>query len=140
MLSDDELALWHMWKRATESVRAEVAADIAAETGLSDPDFGVLSRVEELGGGRLRQARLADSIGFHRSRLSHHLTRMESRGLISREAVGNGVDVVITKAGSAALKRARPVHAAAVRRHLLEPLSASQTDALRTILERLADR
>ncbi|WP_416069849.1 MarR family transcriptional regulator [Streptomyces sp. AK02-01A] len=84
------------------------------------PDFGVLTRVVETGGGRLRQSRLAELMGVHRSRLSHHLTRMEERGLITRERAVGGVDVVVTDDGRRATERARPVHAAAVRRHLVD--------------------
>src|SRR5580704_15829308 len=90
-LSRDEMALWHAWKQASETVRARVAADIATQTGLSDPDFGVLTRVAEDGGGRMRQNQLAASMGYHRSRLSHHLSRMRERGLIATEAAGGGV-------------------------------------------------
>lgn len=138
-LTDEEMALWIEWKRASENVRAAVAADIQEATGLSDPDFGVLTRVVELGGGQLRQNQLADSMGWHRSRLSHHLSRMEQRGLVQRQdATGGGVDVLVTDAGRAAVIGARPVHAEAVRRHLLEPLAPEQLEALRTILPALA--
>jgi DNA-binding MarR family transcriptional regulator len=139
-LTTAELELWHAWKRAAENVRALVAADITAATGLSDPDFGVLTRVVEIGGGRMRQAQLAESMGYHRSRLSHHLSRMEERGLVTREAAspGGGVDVVATASGTAAATAARPVHAAAVRQHLLAPLADCDREAVRSALERLA--
>ena len=135
-LGPDELALWHAWKRAVERVRTRVAADITAETGLSDPDFTVLTRVAE-DDGRIRQNQLADWMGYHRSRLSHHLSRMEERGLVTRQQASVGVDVLITDAGLAAVTQARPVHAAAVRRHLLDPLSGIDREALRTSLELL---
>jgi DNA-binding MarR family transcriptional regulator len=138
LLTPDEMELWHAWKAAADAVLARVAADVTAETGLSGPDFAVLTRVAELGEGRLRQNRLAASTGFHRSRLSHHLARMEERALITREPADGGVDVLITEAGRAAVGKARPVHAAAVRRHLLEPLAGLDQAALRSALERLA--
>lgn len=139
-LTPDELELWHAWKLATESVRRSVAADIMAATGLSDPDFGVLTRVVELGGGRMRQNQLAESMGYHRSRLSHQLSRMADRGLVTREPAseGGGVDVIATADGAAAVAVARPAHAAAVRRHLLEPLAGGDQAAFRAALDRLA--
>jgi DNA-binding MarR family transcriptional regulator len=141
-LTPAELDLWHAWKLAAESVRTQVAADIMAATGLSDPDFGVLTRVVEVGGGRMRQSELAESMGYHRSRLSHHLTRMEDRGLVAREpaAAGGGVDVVATEIGVAAVADARPAHAVAVRRHLLEPLVGCDLGAFRAAVDRLAVR
>jgi DNA-binding MarR family transcriptional regulator len=135
---DDEMTLWHAWKRATETVRTRVAADITAATGLSDPDFAVLTRVVEIGGGRMRQNELAESMGFHRSRLSHHLARMRDRGLVVTESAGgNGVDVIATEQGQALARQARPVHAAAVRRHLVEPLQGLDIGNFRQAVERL---
>jgi DNA-binding MarR family transcriptional regulator len=139
-LTPDELRLWHAWKRASDAVRARVGEEITAETGLSDPDFGVLSRLEDLGHGRLRQNELAASMGWHRSRLSHQLTRMEERGLIDREDVQRGVQVsvVITEAGRTAIATARPVHATAVRRHLAAHVPADQLPQFIAALESLA--
>jgi DNA-binding MarR family transcriptional regulator len=138
-LTDDEMALWTAWKLASEAVRAGVVADIQESTGLSEPDFGVLTRVVELGGGHLRQSQLADSMGWHRSRLSHHLSRMEQRGLITRQdAAEGGVDVLVTDTGRDTVAVARPIHAEAVRRHLLEPLAPEQLESLRALLPKLA--
>jgi DNA-binding MarR family transcriptional regulator len=136
-LSSDELELWHAWKSAAEIVRSRVVEDVSASTGLSDPDFGVLTRVVEDGGGRMRQNQLADSMGYHRSRLSHHLSRMEQRGLITRRPSGGGVEVVVTDAGRAAVDRARPVHAEAVRRHLIDRLTPADRTALLAMLGQL---
>ena len=137
-LTPDDLALWHAWKRAAETVRTRVASDITAETGLSDPDFAVLTRVAELGDGVLRQNQLAESMGYHRSRLSHHLSRMEERGLVTRRQAGIGVEVVITEAGRTVVELARPAHAAAVRRHLLDPLADTDRAQFLADLELLA--
>jgi DNA-binding MarR family transcriptional regulator len=139
-LDKNETELWAAWKGAAEEIHGKVAADITAETGLSDPDFGVLTRLVELGNGRLRQSDLARSMGWHRSRLSHHLTRMEQRDLLRRrDSPDGGVEVEVTPAGRSAAIAARPVHAAAVRRHLVEPLSRRERDSLRAILGRLSD-
>src|SRR5579875_3484501 len=137
-LSPEEMALWHALKQGSEAVRSRIMADITAATGLSDPDFAVLTRVTEDGGGRIRQNELAAMTGFHRSRLSHQLTRMRERGLITQEPAGGGVEVVVTGHGRDLVRKARPVHAAGVRRHLLAPLRDLDVDALRIALERLA--
>ena len=137
-LTDTELWLWHAWKLAAENVRTRIAADITAATGLSDPDFGVLTRVSDTGRGRIRQNQLAESMGYHRSRLSHHLTRMEERGLITREPAAGGVDVVITDSGREAVRQARPVHAAAVRQYLIGPVQDTDWASFGQVLERLA--
>lgn len=136
-LDEVEMALWTEWKRASELVRARIVEEITAATGLSDPDFGVLTRVIEIGGGAMRQNQLAESMGYHRSRLSHHLSRMEERGLVTRRRVGNGVEVCATDSARRLAKEARPIHASAVRRHLLQRMTASERRAFQSILQKL---
>jgi DNA-binding MarR family transcriptional regulator len=137
LLNKTEASLWGSWKQASDLVRARIVEEISAQTGLSDPDFGVLTRVVEDGRGGMRQNQLAESMGYHRSRLSHHLTRMEERGLVARRQSGDGVEVVVTDEGRELVALARPIHAAAVRRYLLGPLGADDQRALAVILEKL---
>ncbi|QUQ65983.1 MarR family winged helix-turn-helix transcriptional regulator [Kutzneria sp. CA-103260] len=145
LLTEDELRFWHAWKHASETVRARVAEDISAATGLSDADFGILTRLVDLGegsqgGGSLRQNELAASLGWHRSRLSHQLTRMEQRDLIRRDPADGGVVVTITDRGTADVAAARPVHAAAVREHLLDFVPPRQAGEIAALLGVIADR
>lgn len=138
LLDEHEQQLWQAWKAAADRVRQNVADEIKAETGLSDPDFGILTRLVDLGDGQLRQNELGASMQWHRSRLSHQLTRMEQRGLLSRSDVGGGVLVRITPHGSELVRTARPVHAAAVRRHLVTPTRGIDQSVLLQTLARLA--
>ena len=127
LLSPQELRVWHAFKLMGEDVLARVGRDIAEATGLSGPDFGVLSRLAALGKGEMRQQRLAEVMDWDKSRLSHQLTRMQERDLIERrEAEKRIVLVVITPYGREKLNAARPVHAESVRRNLLSRLSAEQ--------------
>jgi DNA-binding MarR family transcriptional regulator len=137
-LSRDERDFWFAWKRVHEIVRARIAEDINAATGLSDPDTAILIRLEDASS-TLRQSKLAEALGWDRTRLSHHLTRMQDRGLLSRSKAGNGVDVTISPLGRDAVESFRPLHAAAVRRYLIDPLSPADFDRLYAILVRLAE-
>ena len=132
-----ESSLWFAWKRAHELVRTAVIEEVTAATGLSDPDVGILLRLD-VAGGSLRQSEIAAALGWDRTRLSHQLTRMEDRGLVARRRTSSGVRVDISDAGKEAAAAARPVHAAAVRRHLAEPLTPGQSAMLREILELLS--
>jgi DNA-binding MarR family transcriptional regulator len=110
---------------------ARVTHDVTEGTGLSGPDFAVLKRLVELGRGEMRQQDLATSMRWDKSRLSHHLTRMETRKLIRRKrSADKGVDVLLTPEGDRQFSAARPVFAQSVRKHLLWRLSASQRKAL----------
>lgn len=137
-LSDEEIRLWHAWKRASESVRGLVAQDLTDRAGLSDPDYAILSRVADAGGA-VRQNELGSALAWHRSRLSHQLTRMEERGLVSRRPIDAGVEVLLTADGQKAIASARPVHAESVRKHLTGVLPQRQADALRHALESIVE-
>jgi len=137
-LTEQERRLWHAWKTATDTVRQRVADDIKAGCGLSDQDFGIVTRLVELGSGELRQNDLAASLQWDRTRLSHQLTRMENRGLVSRSAADGGVIVRITDEGARLVRVARPIHADAVRKHLLKRAEGIDHVALVQVLERLA--
>jgi DNA-binding MarR family transcriptional regulator len=139
-LSPQELRIWHAFKLMGEDVMERVGRDIAAGTGLSGPDFGVMSRLADLGQGEMRQQALAESLGWDKSRLSHHLTRMQNRELIvRREAEARVVFIVLTKQGRAKLGAARPVHAESVRRNLLSRLSKQQVETIVRVSNLLAD-
>lgn len=131
LLSPRELRVWHAFQGMGEDVLGRVGRDIAAATGLSGPEFGVLSRLAGIGRGEMRQQALARVMSWDKSRLSHQLTRMQERALIERrDADRNGVLVVLTKLGQAKLEAARPIHAESVRRNLLSRLTPEQIDTI----------
>ncbi len=139
LLSPHELRVWHAFKFMGEDVMSLVGKDITDATGLSGPDFGVLSRLGFCHGG-MRQQELARSLGWDKSRLSHQLTRMQTRKLVERKETGErAVLVSLTKEGTKKLAAARPVHAKAVRRHLLSRLTAEQIATLVRISNILGD-
>lgn len=137
-LTEQEQRLWHAWKVAAETVRQRVAEDIKAGSGLSDQEFGILTRLVELGNGELRQNELGALLRWDRTRLSHQLTRMENRGHVGREAVDGGVLVRVTDAGASLVRVARPIHAEAVRKHLLHRVQGVDDATLLRTLEALA--
>jgi DNA-binding MarR family transcriptional regulator len=123
-----------------DSVLARVGSDLERDAGLTGAEFGVLSRLQGIGRGQLRQQDLADCMNWHKSRLSHQLTRMQQRGYLERSpASEGGVMVSLTEQGRKVLEAAYPVHAKSVREHLLNRLSSRQEDALVQISNRVAD-
>ncbi|MFJ7746885.1 MarR family winged helix-turn-helix transcriptional regulator [Peribacillus sp. NPDC097295] len=106
------------------------------KTGLSEGDFGILDRLDLYG--RLRQQELADSMDWTKSRLSHHLTRMEKRGLVLREPIETerGVQVIITSVGKLALDDARPVVSMAIREYFLDLLTEQDIESITNLAER----
>ncbi|MET7644178.1 MarR family winged helix-turn-helix transcriptional regulator [Streptomyces sp. NPDC005426] len=131
----DPVDLWSAFKRAHEVVRARVIADTAEAAGLSEPDLTILVSLGKAGG-FLRQSELAASLGWDRTRISHQLTRMEKRGLVTRERAG-GVTVALTDTGRQAISAVHPGLDAAVRRHFTDKLSAQESETLSSVLRRL---
>ncbi len=115
-----------------------VARELQRETGLSGADYEVLVNLSEAPEGRLRAFQLGGATGWEKSRLSHHITRMEDRGLVRREACASdsrGAFVVLTVAGREAIEAAAPRHVEHVRRWFVDALTPEQLDALAAISE-----
>jgi DNA-binding MarR family transcriptional regulator len=74
------------------------------------------------------------------SRLSHHIARMEQRGLVTRTPSpddGRGSVVALTPAGRAAITEAAPKHVASVREHFIDLLSEADLKTLADLTERV---
>ncbi|WP_316742935.1 MarR family winged helix-turn-helix transcriptional regulator [Streptomyces sp. MK7] len=131
----DPVGFWSAFKRAHEIVRTRVIADAAEAAGLSEPDLTILAGLNKAGGS-LRQSELAASLGWDRTRVSHQLTRMSKRQLVTRERTG-GVIVTLTDTGRQAITAVYPGLDAAVRRHFTDKLSSQEIETLSSVLRRL---
>jgi DNA-binding MarR family transcriptional regulator len=139
-LSPRELRIWHAFLSMGEDVLERVGGDVARATGLSGPEFGVLSRLAAFGKGEMRQQELATVMGWEKSRLSHQLSRMQKRKLIERRAGdGRATLIVLTRTGREKLGFALPVRAESVRRNLLSRLSAEQIETIIRVSNLLGD-
>ena len=131
-------ALWLLWKRVHDGVRAGVISDMTAQTGVSEPELSVLVKVDEAGG-TLRQSAIAARLGWDRTRLSHLLTRMEARGYVARQKVDGGVQVTVLPPAAAVLRASVSDLEKSARRHLLDRLGPGEAATLQRILRRLAE-
>jgi DNA-binding MarR family transcriptional regulator len=133
-LTERELRAWRVTFQMQELLRARIERQLQASSGLSNADYGVLAVLSEAPDGRLRAYELARMTGWEKSRLHHQLTRMCTRGLITRERCGSrGIYAVITAKGLAALEEAAPSHAKEVRRLFIDGLTPEQLDQLADI-------
>ena len=139
-LSPRELRIWHAFLSMGEDVLERVGRDIARATGLSGPEFGVLSRLAAFGKGEMRQQELATVMGWEKSRLSHQLSRMHKRKLLERRAGdGRATLVALTKIGREKLGTALPIRADSVRRNLLSRLTPEQIEMIIRVSNLLGD-
>jgi DNA-binding MarR family transcriptional regulator len=139
-LSDEEQVVWRQWMESHIRLQSRLARRLAAESGLSMSDYEVLVWLSEAPEGRLRMASLAERLQWDRSRLSHHIRRMETRGLVARTDCpddGRGSFVGVTPGGQQAIEQAAPGHVRAVREFFLEPLGDDGLEALARALPKL---
>jgi DNA-binding MarR family transcriptional regulator len=132
----EELAVWREFIETVETLRSEVASRLLAETSLSAGDYSVLLALSQAPGQRLRSSVLAAEITWERSRLSHHLGRMERRGLIRRDECASdsrGAEVVLTPAGATAFHGATVPHLRAVRELFVDAFTPDQLNAASTV-------
>ncbi|CAN5222702.1 hypothetical protein BH09ACT5_BH09ACT5_17530 [soil metagenome] len=128
----DELRAWRAVTETVEELNAALTARLQADSGLSRGDYAVLLALAEASGTHLRSSDLAARIGWERSRLSHHLGRMEQRGLVRRDACATdsrGAEVVLTADGADAFRRASGPHLHAVRDLFVAALTPEQVVA-----------
>ncbi|BBG05087.1 MULTISPECIES: MarR family winged helix-turn-helix transcriptional regulator [Pseudonocardia] len=135
-LDDREQAAWRGYLRMQARLQAELHRRLQAESGLSIADFDVLVALTDRPDERVRVLELASSLEWEKSRLSHHLARMQRRGLITREECdddGRGNFVVLTEQGRAAIEEAAPGHVESVRELVFDILTDDDVDALARI-------
>jgi DNA-binding MarR family transcriptional regulator len=142
-LSPAEDRAWRGYRLMRTLLDLQLARDLAADSGLSEADYDVLSTLSEAPGDRWRASELAARLLWSSSRLAHHVGRMQKRGLVAREAVdsdGRGATVVLTDAGRRVLEAAAPLHLESVRRRLFDLLTPVEVEALARISAKVVER
>lgn len=138
-MTSAELAIWRALIDTTADLRRILGAELQ-ESSVSPADYQVLLALSEADGRRLRSSELAKTIDWERSRLSHHLARMERRGLIRRDDCATdsrGAEVFLTGGGARVFRRATAPHMRAIKKHFADALRPEQFEALADILRAL---
>ena len=135
--------LWRRWLRLNALLPGALHRELQTDAGLSLPDFDVLVQLTDSPEGRVRVTDLARGLHWERSRVSHHITRMERRGLVRREECrddGRGAWVVLTEQGRAVIEQAAPAHVATVRRLVFDALTPQEADAMAGVIDKVLAR
>jgi DNA-binding MarR family transcriptional regulator len=135
-----ELRAWRGLIETTALLRLQSDRLLMADSGLSGSDYPVLVTLHERAGQPVRSTELAELIGWEQSRLSHHLARMERRGLILRRTHRpdtRGSEVHLTPDGRAIFLRAAKAHSQAVRTLFADVLSVDQLESIADAMETL---
>jgi len=138
-LTAEEQRVWRRWMTLNAQLSATLQRELQDDAGLSMQDYEVLVHLTDNPEGRKRVTDLARLMQWERSRVSHHVTRMEGRHLVQRVECaedGRGAFVVITPQGRTAIEQAAPGHVNTVRRLVFDALSRDELDAFATIIEK----
>lgn len=139
-LDERETRVWRGFLDASRELVASIDRQLVRESQLSGAEYAVLVPLSERADGIVRARDLGMALGWDRSRLSHLLKRMESRGLLERtdcSTDARGLDVQITAAGRKAIEQAAPSHVAFVRCHFFDLLSREEQDAVASVSSKI---
>jgi DNA-binding MarR family transcriptional regulator len=137
-LTPSESRAWRALRQFQTPLATALNRQLLRDSTLSTADYEVLVVLSETDGGALRAGELGRLTGWEKSRLSHHIKRMEARQLVERQDCvtdGRGLLVAITDRGRQALEEAAPGHVAAVREYVVDLLTPEQLAVLAEIGE-----
>ncbi|WP_242682338.1 MarR family winged helix-turn-helix transcriptional regulator [Herbiconiux sp. SYSU D00978] len=132
-LSADERRLWIDFVAMRRQLDRALAEQLQRDGSLSSADFDILITLFEAPNRRLRAGALADLLGWEKSRVSHQVTRMSSRGLLERvecEDDARGSWISLTADGRRAVLKVMRGHFAEIRRLFFDALTPEQLAAV----------
>jgi DNA-binding MarR family transcriptional regulator len=141
-LDEEEMRAWRAFVMTNVRLFEQLDRELKGEHGLTHDDYGILVNLSEAPGQRLRMSELATRVLESKSRLSHHVGRLQAEGLVRRETCPNdlrGLFAVLTPAGRRLLRRAAPAHVRSVREHFIDRLDREQITALADALGQVAE-
>jgi DNA-binding MarR family transcriptional regulator len=142
-LDEREQRAWRGLSQMHRRLNRVLGQRLIRDSGLSSSDYELLVPLSEAPGAQLRARDLARTVEWEKSRLSHHLTRMQQRGLVERRECptdARGAFIGLTQAGRGAIEGAAPQHVEAVRENFMDLLTASEVDVLTAIADRVLER
>ena len=141
-LTPDQQRAWLAYMRVRLRLAYEMNRQLQADSNLSLPDYDVLNALRYAPGGRMRITALAARIGWERSRLSHHVRRLEQRELIEcrpAPADRRATEITLSDQGWDEVTRASSGHIDLVRRLFFEGLPDELLGPLTLGLESVYD-
>jgi DNA-binding MarR family transcriptional regulator len=142
-LEPEQQRAWRAYVRMQGELNAHLSRRMSVDSEISMADFAVLVQLTDTSDERVRVLELARQLNWEKSRISHHVARMEKRGLVRREGCGSdgrGSFVVLTDLGRSAIEAAAPSHAETVNSLVFDLLTDAEVRTLREISEKIFTR
>jgi DNA-binding MarR family transcriptional regulator len=135
-LDHREHVAWRNFQLMQAQLSAVLGRELTNDAGLSFQDYSVLVVLTDHTEGHMRQFELGHLLGWEKSRLSHHITRMIRRGLVRRQSCPTdqrGTFIAVTDHGRGTIESAAPAHVTAVRRYFIDVLTTEELDNMSAI-------
>ena len=140
-LTSSEQRAWRAYILASQLLMEQLDRELQRDAGMSQAYYVILVALSEQPGRLLRMTDLARLLRFSKTRLSEAITRLESRGWVTRQPCPTdrrSTFAVLSDDGFRALEGAAPGHVEGVRRHVFDHLTREQVAQLREISEAIA--
>lgn len=134
---------WRAYVEGSIRLNDVLDRDLKSKHGLTMAEYEILVRLSEAPEHRLRMAQLAEEASQSRSRLSHTVSRLECKGLVSRDTCGadkRGVNARLTEDGFAFLSKAAADHVAAVREFFVDVIDPDDLRAIGRAFTAIAEQ
>jgi DNA-binding MarR family transcriptional regulator len=142
-LTSEEHVTWIELRRLILLLPSALDSRMSRQVGLSFFEYQILATLSEQADRTQRMTRLAEDTSSSLSRLSHAVSRLESKGLVVRrrcEGVGRSSVARLTHKGLRKLEAAAPSHVASVRSLIIDGLTKDQLESLGAIATRIVER
>lgn len=142
-LTSREQAAWIELRRLLLVLPSALDSRTTREAGLSFFEYQIMATLSDRVDRTQRLSELAEATSSSLSRLSHAVSRLEARGLVTRRrcgGVGRSSVATLTHRGHKKLVASAPGHVESVRTLVMEGLTRDQLDSLATIAKRIVER
>ncbi len=137
-LTPDELSAWIRLQAVVERLPGVLDSQLRRDADLSHYEYLLLAMLSDAPERRLRMSHLASVTNATLPRLSHVVTRLESRGFVTREPCPGDRRATLarlTPAGWDKVVASAPGHVRTVREHVIDVLSPEQVAQLSAIAD-----
>ena len=133
LANDLQVEAWMAFQQLRVSLLPPLIKNLTQKCGVSEAEYKVLIGIYSSPEDEIRPTDLAEKIGWENGRLSHQLSRMESKGLVDRRECpvdARSCYIALSKNGRVKIEKTIPIHLIEVKRLFGEALSPDQLKAL----------
>lgn len=142
MLTGAEWDAWRSFSSMRRRLDRALEVELQQDSSVSLPEFEILLTLSDAPNRQLRTKDIAQRIDWEKSRVSHQVTRLERRRLLTRsvcETDARGSWVTLTAAGFQTVVGAIRTHHNAVRRYFLDVLQDGEDARINDLSTRVVD-